>query len=196
MKQEREQNKIMVIDSNNKNLTNRNPISKLSLKPYWDKEYINEHIETITDAKDKMLIKFLWMTGVRITEAINIKRSDIDFKNYLIKIRWLKSRKYSERMIPMHPSLKNILELFVAALRQDDKVFPFTRQRGWQITQQYLQGNPHKLRHSFAVNWLRNEGNLNTLHLILGHSKIQTTLEYTKLVPTDIGKELMKISFD
>lgn len=57
-------------------------------------------------------------------------------------------------------------------------------------------GHPHQFRHSFAVNWLRNNGDIIILHRILGHTKIQTTMEYLKIVPTDQGKELLKINFD
>jgi len=51
------------------------------------------------------------------------------------------------------------------------------------------------LRHSFAVNWLRCGGEIDVLHRILGHSKIQTTMEYLKIVPRDQGKALMGIDF-
>lgn len=71
-----------------------------------------------------------------------------------------------------------------------------TRQRAWQLTQKYLGGHPHQLRHSFAVNWLRSGGEIVVLHRMLGHSKVQTTMEYLKIVPTDQGKELLKIQFD
>lgn len=188
---------VIIYNPKTKNLTNTSQsVIRKNLTPYWDKEYILENINKISNSQDKMLIRFLWMSGVRITEAISITKKDIDLKNYMMRVRWLKSRKYKERILPIHPRLKDILELYIAPLNLDDKVFPFTRQRAWQITQKYLQGNPHKLRHSFAVNWLRSGGDIIVLHRILGHAKVQTTMEYLKIVPIDQGKELLKISFD
>lgn len=168
---------------------------KQELPKYWDKDYINQKIELVNNHQHKMLLIFLWYSGVRITEAVSLRKQDIDFEHYVMRVRWLKSRKYNHRIVPIHPELKSLLHLFVAVLKAEDRIFPITRQRAWQLTRKYLNGHPHQLRHSFAVNWLRCDGKVEELHRILGHSKIQTTMEYLKIVPNDLGKELMKISF-
>jgi integrase len=115
-----------------------------------------------------------------------------------MRLKWLKSRKYKHRIVPIHPRLKDILEIYTATLNQEDKIFPYTRQRADKIIKKHFgqEGHAHRFRHSFAVNWLRSEGDIVTLHRILGHSKIQTTMEYLKIVPIDQGKELIKIKFD
>lgn len=191
-----EQNEIEIMNPGSKSLTNSTRLVKRDFAKYWDKDYINSKIDLINDSRDKMFIRFLWMSGVRTSEAIGIKKSDLDFRNYVVRVKWLKNRKYNERIVPLHPKLKDILEVYVAGINLDDKVFNFTRQRAFQIVKQYLGGGGHRLRHSFAVNWLRCNGDLATLHRVLGHSKIQTTMEYLKIVPIDQGKELIKISFD
>jgi integrase/recombinase XerD len=180
---------------NKQDLTNHINNVKREIRKYWSREYINIAIIRVKNNKHKMFIKLLWFTGLRVTEAINIKKKDLNFQDLLITSRWLKNRKYFERVLPMHPLLKDVLELFVANLKAEEKLFPFTRQRAYQITQKYLKGNPHKLRHSFAVNWLKCNGDIVILHKMLGHSKIQTTMEYLKIVPIDQGKELIKILF-
>lgn len=184
---------IVVLRS--QDLTNSSINVKQELRKYWDRDYINEHIEMCKNNSHKMLMRFLWITGVRITEAVSLRKRDINFADYLITVRWLKSRKYHQRVLPMHPDIKLVLELYVANMKADERVFPITRQRAFQITTQHLGGSPHKLRHSFAVNWLRCKGDIVILHRILGHSKIQTTMEYLKIVPIDQGKELIKIQF-
>lgn len=168
---------------------------KLDLRKYWDRDYINSKIDLITNPEHRMLIQFLWLSGVRISEAITLNKRSIDFMNYVMTVRWLKSRKWNERVLPMHPKLKDILQVYTASMKSDDYVFPISRQRAWQLTKKYLGGSPHQLRHSFAVNWLRCDGDLVILHRVLGHSKIQTTMEYLKIVPIDQGKELLKIQF-
>lgn len=168
---------------------------KMEIPKYWDRDEVNALLDQVKNYKHKMFLQFLWLSGVRITEAISLKKKDIDFKNYVMRVRWLKSRKYQERVLPVHPTLKNMLEMYTGAMTQETLVFPFTRQQGWQIAKKWTDGHPHKFRHSFAVNWLRCGGDIVILHRILGHSKIQTTMEYLKIVPVDQGKELLKIKF-
>jgi integrase/recombinase XerD len=177
------------------NLTNRAESVKSDIRKYWDREYINLRINTIDNLCHKMLIQFLWRSGVRITEAISLVKKNIDFDNYMMTVKWLKSRKYHHRVLPMHPELRNMMQIYTATMKADERVFPMSRQRAWQVTKKYLEGHPHQLRHSFAVNWLRCGGDIVILYKILGHAKIQTTMEYLKIVPMDQGKELMKIIF-
>lgn len=179
----------------NQDLTKTNIISKQQITKYWDRDYIDSHIENIENLSHQMLMRFLWMSGVRISEAINLRKSDIDFMNYVMTVKWLKSRKYQYRVVPIHPRLKDILQIYIASMKSEDLVFNISRQRAWQLCKKYMKGNPHRFRHSFAVNWLRCGGDLVVLHKILGHSKIQTTMEYLKIVPIDQGKELIKIIF-
>jgi len=185
--------KIIVLEE--RNLTKTSQSVKRDLAKYWDKEYINRNIDTIQNPRHQMLLRFLWMSGVRITEAVNLTKGEIDFQHYTIKVKWLKSRKYHSRNVPLHPQLRNMLQVYTASMKESERVFPITRQRAWQVTKKYLKGHPHQLRHSFAVNWLRCSGDVIILHRVLGHSKIQTTMEYLKIVPIDQGKELMKITF-
>jgi integrase/recombinase XerD len=110
-------------------------------------------------------------------------------------IRWLKSRRWNERNVPLHSRLAELLEMYSGGMNLDDKIFPFTRIRGYYITKKWLGVSPHKLRHSFAVNWLRNGGDLAQLKAMLGHTYLNTTGEYLKIVPVDVAKELEKIKF-
>ena len=151
----------------------------------------------IVNHRHKLLMQFLWMTGVRVTEAISLLKKDIDFSNHTMRIRWLKNRKYLFRIIPIYPRLKDMLQIYTATLKAEDKVFNITRQRVWQLVSKYFEkGHPHQFRHSFAVNWLRSGGEIATLSKILGHSSVITTMIYLKIVPTDQGKELNKVVFE
>jgi integrase len=170
-------------------------VKKLDIRKYWDRDYINQHIAAIQDHKHRMLFTFLWYSGVRITEALSLTKMDIDFPNHVMTLKWLKSRKYNYRNAPIHPHLNGMLEVYAATMRREARLFPISRQRAWQLCRKYLNGHPHQIRHSFAVNWLRCGGDIVTLHRIMGHSKLQTTMEYLKIVPIDQGKELIKVTF-
>lgn len=168
---------------------------KSNFPKYWDRDYIHRGLDSIEDPKHKMLFYLLWVSGLRITEALELRKKDIDLTNYTLEALWQKSRKYKYRIVPIHPQLRNMLEIYCATLKTDERLFPISRVRAWQLARRHLGGNPHMFRHSFAVNWLRCGGDLVILHRILGHSRIQTTMEYLKIVPIDQGKELLKITF-
>lgn len=172
------------------------PFAKKEIPKYWERDYINKNLNKITDMSHKMLFSFLWRSGVRITEAVGLRKCDINFDAYVMRVRWLKSRKYKERVLPVHPVLRDLLQVYTAKMKHEQIVFDMTRQRAWQLSKKYFGGHPHQFRHSFAVNWLRCGGDIIVLHKILGHAKVQTTMEYLKIVPTDQGKELIKINFD
>jgi|GEM_PF-4590946 len=189
---------IVILDS--KNLTKSIiKVNKEDIRPYLLKEQINEVLRTMPAGKYKMIIQTLWMTGIRVTELINIKKGDIDFLNSRITIKWLKSRRWNHRIIPIRVELKDLLQFYTAAITNEDKVFPFSRQWVYEITKKYLESNPHVLRHSFAVNFLeqcKSGKSLIILKELLGHRHIQTTMEYLRIVPNDLAYELDKIQFN
>jgi integrase/recombinase XerD len=178
-----------------KNLTNKIGIVKQERRVYLNKEELIEKLSNITDTNDKFFCTFLWMSGIRVTEAINIRKKDINSKEKFMIVKWLKSRKYFERIVPIHSQLNQMLDIYTGGLNQDDRIFPFTRQNAFYITKKWLGVSPHKLRHSFAVNWIREKGDLVYLSKALGHKYLNTTGEYLKIVPSDVAKELEKIKF-
>lgn len=179
-----------------KNLTiNIRNVKRHERRVYIEKEELLNKLSMITDHNDKFFCTFLFMSGIRVSEAINIKKKDINFKDKMMVVKWLKSRKYFERIVPLHPQLSQMLELYTGGMNLDDRVFPFSRQNAFYITKKWLGVSPHKLRHSFAVNWIREGGKVEYLSKALGHRFINTTGEYLKIVPSDVAKELEKIKF-
>lgn len=179
-----------------KDLTKHQHIVKKKCMPkYMLSNDVRYKLQGITEPKEKMLCLFLWTTGCRISEALAVSKQDLDLVNRLCTIRWLKSRKYQERIIPLHQSIVDVLAMFSGALNGPDKLFPYTRQRAWQIIMKHFKTHPHTIRHSFAVNYLKNGGRLTDLQQLLGHKTLNTTAIYTLLVPTELGTELDKIQF-
>lgn len=168
---------------------------KSDLPEYWTRDEVHSILDKVTDAGHRMLFTYLWMSGNRITEALSLKRRDLDFDGFMITIRWLKNRKFNSRNVPMHPNLRQLLQLYCSNMKADDLLFDISRQRAWQLCQKYANANPHKFRHSFAVNWLKCGGSLVILSQILGHSDIKVTMEYLRIVPIEQGQELMKVTF-
>lgn len=169
---------------------------KQDLRKYIERDVINQRLENVPAGKYKIMFITMWLTGLRISEVISIKRRDIDFKNSMLTIEWLKNRKYKERVIPLNQALRPVLELYTAGMLMDDLLFPMSRQYAHRICRKYMLCNPHMLRHSFAVNIIRQDGKITDLSRLLGHKHINTTMEYLKIVPSDLSKELQKIKFN
>jgi integrase/recombinase XerD len=191
----------------NKNLTIPQEKSKLlridrEIAAYLNKDEVALLLSVVTNKKHYLLIDLLWKTGVRVTEAVSIKKGDIDFYNQTIKIRWLKHRKAKERIIPLHQSLAYQLSVYASNMGGMDKIFDISRQRVFQILKRYaktsqIQKNvhPHTLRHSFAIHFLNETGNVIMLKELLGHSQITTTMAYLKYVQKDIKEAIQGINF-
>lgn len=170
-------------------------VKQINSIKYVDKEYIENQIQDIKNNRDRIFIKFLWTTGLRITEAINIRKKDILFEEDIIITKWLKKRKELTRTIPLHKNIKEILKLYTSNMNLADKIFPFSRQRAFQITKNNLGISPHVFRHSFAVHYIKQGGRLSDLKKLLGHSNINITIIYSEITQTELKKEINKIDF-
>lgn len=189
---------IVVLDKSDVTNTIQN-VKKEDIRRYWDKDRINEVIESIRNTKDRVLTMVLWMTGLRVSEINYLRKCDIDFKNKVMTVRHLKSRRFNERIVPIKSELCNLLQLYTAPMGWDEPLFGLTRQSVFRIIKKYFNESPHFLRHSFAVNFLRQSQNptaIVILQRLLGHSKINTTMEYLKIVPFDMAIELEKVRFN
>ena len=192
-----------LIDIKEQNLTNhiQEVKQKNELIKYLEKERIVEALNNTQDHKKATLIRVLWMTGVRVSEAINIKKSDINFTEKEIKILWQKRKKYHYRTIAVKPELIYALQIYTAKLKSNDKLFDYTRQRADQIVKEVLgkDVSAHMLRHSFAINFLRqtkNPQDMIVLQRLLGHKHINTTMVYLQIVPKDMHASLGGINFN
>jgi len=195
---------IIKVDELEENRTRRDLTKSLGIvKPrpmitFFDKDEILSLLSGVPVGKERALFQLLWMTGCRITEALNITRAHLDFKNEEITIRWQKSRKWQNRVIPMHRQLKEILLMYSAMLKFDEKLFPWTRQNAYHMCQKYGFGNPHKLRHSYSVHFIRNNSEptaLVYLQKLLGHSNIRTTTEYLNFVPQHLKPAIDSVDY-
>ena len=158
------------------------------------------------EGRDQLIIKLLAGTGMRISELINMKKSDLDFDNGLIRLQAhkTKTKKYREVVIPV-PLIPE-LERWVNSFDHSDYVFPgqgigkpLAASRVRQIVHEgavkagvqriYGRGKdgkplyvvtPHTLRHFHAVRALDLGIPLNDLQAQLGHTDLKTTSIYLK----------------
>jgi len=146
--------------------------------------------------RDRAMLELLYATGLRVSELINLKQSQVNFNQGVLRIIGKGDR---ERLIPLGDESQRWLRDFIDGPRmeillerQTDYLFPtrrgdrMTRQAFWHIIKRYAQKSgidkkmsPHSLRHAFATHLLNRGADLRVVQLLLGHSDLSTTQIYT-----------------
>jgi integrase/recombinase XerD len=144
---------------------------------------MREMISTAIDPRDRIIVRMLYATGVRVSELLNISKRDIDFDRFTIKVF---GKGAKERIVLIPGDMADDLKQYCETLRNDEKLFdltPRTVQRDIKMLARRAgiskNVTPHKLRHSFATHMLQNGGNVVAIQKLLGHASLNTTQIYT-----------------
>jgi len=131
---------------------------------YLEKEQVDEILRAAetSSTRDYLLLRFMWRTGVRVSEVINVTPKDIEFKNGVVNIR--KAKGWRQRRVPLDEDTLKMLSDYILALNtpEDRPVFPIKRDRVFNIVKKNgnmagVKIHPHTLRHSFAIHLVRLE---------------------------------------
>ncbi len=154
-----------------------------------------EERETWVLARDAAVLGLLYGCGLRISEALGLKRRDIEGKRDVITVT---GKGNKTRMVPLLPQVANLVAAYVAIcpydLPPDGPLFVGARggplsPRIVQLAVARLRGalglpetaTPHALRHSFATHLLARGGDLRAIQELLGHASLSTTQVYTEV---------------
>ena len=159
--------------------------------------------------RNRAIIETLYASGLRVSELINLKLSNLFFKENLIKV-FGKGNK--QRLVPLGKFSKKYLKIYIENQRSKSKTMKnhsdtiFLNRNGHQLSrfmvftiikQLAIKSNikkkisPHTFRHSFATHLIENGADLRTIQKLLGHENIITTEIYTHL-DTKHLKKIMK----
>lgn len=168
-------------------------VDKEKMDMLFDPAIFTDDFEGI---RDKLIIELLYYTGIRLSELINIKDTDIDLLRSQIKVT---GKRNKERLIPITDELKNTIELYkhvrdneIERLKSNSYFFVTIKGKNiyeklvYRVVNSYLsqvstlqKNSPHVLRHTFATHMLNNGADLNAIKEILGHSNLAATQVYT-----------------
>jgi integrase/recombinase XerD len=191
----------------NEELGTENIMSKVT-KPKYEKRVIEpftpDEMRTLLNnlPKDNHRFSAIFLTlldsGLRISELINLTIGDYTQDSGKVfvrggkgnKDRFLflgkKSRKAIWRYLAERGDVQASEPLFVTATGTRLNRNNVRRDLGKYGEQFGIHCHPHKCRHTFAVNFLRNQGNVRQLQMILGHSRLDMIQTYTKLAEIDL----------
>lgn len=194
-----------------------NPFTRLKIPkapkrviPTFTEEQLRRLISVIDTAspvgyRDYTIILTFLDTGIRCSELANLKLEDVNLESRLIKI-WGKGNK--ERLVPIGAKVQKAVWKYLARYRPEpaipryDYVFltqhghPLTKDRLEAIVERYgkkaritgVRVSPHTFRHTMAVTFLRNGGDVFSLQRILGHSQLEVLRGYINLAQADISR--------
>jgi site-specific recombinase XerD len=163
----------------------KRPRTEKKLPKVIDGEYIKSQLSKIGNLKHKSILTLTYSVGLRVSEVVNLKISDIDSKRMLIHIKNAKGRK--DRIVPLSQTVLELLRQYFKEYKP--KEFLFNGQNSLQysigscqkIYKKYIDGESsiHTLRHSSFTNLLENGTDLRIIQKIAGHSNSKTTEIYT-----------------
>ena len=154
--------------------------------------------------RDKAMIEMLYATGMRISELVNLKITDVDMKRCVVKVFGKGSK---ERLVPFGETALDSLKSYLNEREQSSSKEIFLSNRGkkmtrvafWQRVKVYLirenlknSISPHTLRHAFATHLLNRGADLRSVQLLLGHSDLSTTQIYTHIAKQRLSDVLKK----
>lgn len=142
-----------------------------------------------TSIRDKTILELLYATGLRVSELIKLKKSDVNLDaGFLIA----SGKRSKERIVPLGTYSKDAIRSYLdtenlkgALLFPNRRGGMLTRQAIWKIIRKYgIQMDkghisPHTMRHTFATHLLEGGADLRSVQILLGHEDISTTQIYT-----------------
>ncbi len=160
-------------------------------------------------SRNRAILETLYSCGIRVTEAINLRISDLYFKDEFIRVI---GKGDKERLVPINQKAISYIQTYITdrtRLKVNDKFenILFLNRRGNQLTRVMIftiikdlsakiglkkKISPHTFRHSFASHLFERGADLRVIQELLGHETIMTTEIYTHLEKNHLREVLLK----
>ncbi|HEY0089211.1 MAG TPA: site-specific tyrosine recombinase/integron integrase [Candidatus Lokiarchaeia archaeon] len=162
----------------------------LMLPTVLSKEEIIQLYKSTNNIKHKSIIAVLFSTGIRVSELVNLKVTDIDSKRMMIRVNQGKGNK--DRIVMLSDKLLKLLRIYWKVYKPREWLFE-SKKKGNPITVRTIQKiisnakestkiskkvTPHILRHSFATHLLESGADIRKIQVLLGHRSLRTTIFY------------------
>ena len=153
---------------------------------------------SIDDFRDKVLIEFLYETGMRVGELSKLKIEDIDFESAFIRIAGQNTKTSIGRTIYVPEEILNNIKAYLKfTKKKNGSLFPLSVRRIEQLLEKYsersgIKTRPHTLRHSHIVHALLDKIPVPVVQRQVGHKNLATTQIYSELAPEQVKEAYEK----
>ena len=171
------------------------PKSKKKLPVFVDQESMQSLLNEVCFPKgfigerDKLIIELFYLTGIRLSELVNIKINHISFDSFYVKVL---GKRNKERIIPLSSKIINEISLYISKFCLNEYLFTNLKKQRvynklvYRVVKKYIskissidKNSPHILRHTFATHMLNNGADINAIKELLGHANLSATQVYT-----------------
>jgi integrase/recombinase XerD len=161
-------------------------------------EEVLQFLGCVGSTKHRAILTTCYAAGLRISEAIHLKPTDIDSQRMVIRVEQGKGQK--DRYVMLSPQLLETLRSYWRAMRPKGWLFegdvsgqPINRssvelacQKARRLSGIRKPITPHSLRHGFAVHLLESGTDVRTIQLLLGHRSLATTAKYLRIATSKV----------
>jgi integrase/recombinase XerD len=172
------------------------PKKDKALPEVLSKDEVKKLIDSTDNVKSRLIISLLYSSGLRVSELVNLKVSDINLDE---NTGWVRKGKGSkDRLFALSPALCSELKEYLNE-KENHYIFSKDKPLTTRNIQKIIKGTrhraginkkvtPHTLRHSFATHLLEQGTDIRIIQQMLGHSSLSTTQLYTHISSEQIKK--------
>lgn len=172
------------------------------LRPFLSADEVTKMIENAFSLRNKFVISLLYSSGIRLSEMISLNRDSINNRCFSVigkgrKMRLCFIDERTERLMNEYLARRtDDCDALIISYKNLTRMTPTNVQLLVKNSARRAGINkrvtPHVLRHSFATNFLQNNGNIRYLSTMLGHSSLDTTLVYAHVADNDLLRQYQK----
>lgn len=174
------------------------PKRPFKLPVVLSREEVTQFLASVDSLKHRTILMTAYAAGLRISEAIHLKVTDIDSARMVLRVDQGKGRK--DRYVMLSPRLLEALRVYWKSAQPTTWLFPgdlpdqpITRgavelacQKAHRASGIQKLVTPHSLRHAFATHLLESGTDVRTIQLLLGHRSLATTSRYLKVATSTV----------
>ncbi len=165
------------------------PRVEKTLPTFLNQGEIERLLSCISNVRDLLIIRFLYASGLRVSELVNLDREDLE--GNVVRVHSGKGKK--DRITYVDEGTLQLVKEYLRG-RKDDNSALFINRRGKRLSERHIETivkkcavkagikkkvTPHTMRHTFATHLLQNNANIVVIQNLLGHASLATTQIYT-----------------
>lgn len=175
------------------------PQREPSVPAFLDEREVTAMIDHAFSVRNAFIVSLIYSSGIRLSELIRLNRGQIHDNSFTVVGKGQKPR-----LCFIDKRTSDLMEQYLASRKDNNPALIVSQEHKDRMTATNIQllvrntalraginkrVTPHTLRHSFATNFLRNNGNMRYLASLLGHSSLETTQMYAHVVDKDLQRQ-------
>lgn len=150
-------------------------MAQFKISKYLTADEYSNKLKDVSDPRDYLLFYTLWELGLRIGEALSLRKEHIDFKENVLKI--YREKTNQERPLPISQDHARLIKLYTAD-KKSGLIFDLKQRQAYNLSMKYFGIKPHAIRHSRAIYLVTHGVPVETIRRLLGHSRLDVTQIY------------------